>query len=347
MIDEPAMRDPTHRLPVTVIGGYLGAGKTTLLNHLLRRVDGQRLAVLVNDFGAIAVDASLIRARDGDTIELTNGCICCSLADGFAQAMYRIDELVLRPERVVIETSGIADPGAVAQYAHLPGFRLDAVLVMVDAETVRTRVDDALVGRLVRRQLAAADVLVVNKVDLVSDAQLASLLDWARAAAPSASQVTAVDGAVSDAVLFGTTLVPRPTEADAGSAHDPQHGHGDAHRNWTVWPDATEPVDLVRLRGALDALPAEIVRVKGFVTTHPDGERRLVQRVGRRLAITRESATGTADALVLIAIDRPDAPQTPRSGSDLDEAVTGFADALGARLEPPGSLWLDTTEEQP
>ena len=101
-------------IPVTVIGGYLGAGKTTLVNHLLRNANGLRIAVLVNDFGALQIDADLIEAADGDTISLANGCICCSLAGGLVEAMLGILDRPQPPEWVVIETSGVSDPVAAA-----------------------------------------------------------------------------------------------------------------------------------------------------------------------------------------------------------------------------------------
>ncbi|MEQ1739869.1 MAG: GTP-binding protein, partial [Methyloglobulus sp.] len=157
------------QIPVTVIGGYLGAGKTTLLNHILRNNKGIRFAVLVNDFGNINIDVDLIESQDGDTINLANGCICCSLAGGFGAAMLSIRESAVLPDRVLIEASGVSDPFKIAQYAHLPGFRLDSVIVLADAEFIQKRAADKYVGRQVIQQLKSADLLLLNKVDLVSD----------------------------------------------------------------------------------------------------------------------------------------------------------------------------------
>lgn len=105
------------RLPFTVIGGFLGAGKTTLLNHWLRHADGQRLAVLVNDFGALNIDAGLIKAHSGDTIALTNGCVCCQIGDDLSMALIGVLQQRERFDAVVVEASGVSDPGASPNWA--------------------------------------------------------------------------------------------------------------------------------------------------------------------------------------------------------------------------------------
>ncbi len=118
------------RIPFSVIGGFLGAGKTTLLNHWLRHAQGQRLALLVNDFGAINIDADLIEAHAGDTIALTNGCVCCQIGDDLSLALLRVLDSARRFDAVIVEASGVADPGRIAQLGRAdPRLRLDAVIV--------------------------------------------------------------------------------------------------------------------------------------------------------------------------------------------------------------------------
>jgi G3E family GTPase len=165
----------TPAIPVTVIGGYLGSGKTTLLNQMLRQSTGRRVAVLVNDFGDIGIDGDLIAAADGDTITLTNGCVCCMIGSDLMTALWSIRDRAEPPDHVIIEASGIADPAPISHHALTPGFDLDGVVVLLDAETVRRRERHPVVGRTIRRQLAAADVLVLNKIDVVSAAQLDEL----------------------------------------------------------------------------------------------------------------------------------------------------------------------------
>ncbi|SVD65892.1 uncharacterized protein METZ01_LOCUS418746, partial [marine metagenome] len=148
---------------MVVIGGWLGAGKTTLVNRLLGQAQGERIAVVVNDIGKVAVDADLVEAADGDTVELTNGCVCCSIGDSLAVTLR---DLVLGerpPERIVVEASGVAEPDRVAAYGDRRRIRPDGVVVAVDALDVTTRAADPVYGPLISRQVAAADVLVVTK----------------------------------------------------------------------------------------------------------------------------------------------------------------------------------------
>ncbi|RUA25291.1 MAG: hypothetical protein DSY73_02100 [Actinobacteria bacterium] len=188
------------RLPLTVVGGYLGAGKTTLINALLADPAGERIAVLVNDFGDIDIDARLMDSDDADVMSLTNGCICCSLADGFAEALDRIRDLAGRIDRVVIEVSGVGDPRKVAQWGHVPGFTLDGVVVLVDAKTVRERSRDRYVGETVLAQLAGADLVVVTRADLLDDTVTSEVERWL------ADMVAApvLRAPVPTAVLFGS-----------------------------------------------------------------------------------------------------------------------------------------------
>ena len=174
-----------------MIAGYLGAGKTTLINELLAHDHRQRLAVLVNDFGAVNIDAALIAEHNGQTISLKNGCICCSIADELGDALDRVLALEPPPDQIVIEASGVADPANVAAYGQgWPGCRLDAVIVFADAETVRARSRDQFVGELVTRQLRRADIVMVTKYDLVTEAELAAVVDWLAGQVPRAPTLT-------------------------------------------------------------------------------------------------------------------------------------------------------------
>ena len=149
--------------------GNLGAGKTTLVNHVLRHNAARRFAVLVNDFGQINIDADLIAGQEDGTIALTNGCVCCSLAGGFVVVLSALRERQPPPEHVIVEASGVSDPHKIAQYGHMPGDRLDGTVVVADAEAVRQRAADPRCGAQVRQQLLGADLLVLNKSDLVSE----------------------------------------------------------------------------------------------------------------------------------------------------------------------------------
>ncbi|MFM8862352.1 MAG: GTP-binding protein, partial [Acidimicrobiia bacterium] len=153
-------------LPVTVVGGYLGAGKTTLVNHVLRHAR-RPVAVVVNDFGDLDIDAALLVDHDGEVLTFANGCVCCDLSVGRMGARVRIGAAGPLPDRVLIESSGVGELATIANYAALPGLRLDATVCVVDAASIDERVNDRWVGDLVRAQIREADLVVCNKVDLV------------------------------------------------------------------------------------------------------------------------------------------------------------------------------------
>ncbi|MEY2952055.1 MAG: hypothetical protein RLZZ401_142, partial [Pseudomonadota bacterium] len=181
-------------LPTWVIGGYLGAGKTSLINHLLRHA-GQRIAVLVNDFGDLDIDADLIEGQDGSVISLAGGCVCCSFGSDLVGSLIELTQRAPPPQLLLIETSGVALPAAVARSARLaPGIELRAVVVVADAACLRERAADPYVGDTVRQQLQDADLLLLNKCDLASAGQVQALRDWLAGQVPQ-TPVLALHGA--------------------------------------------------------------------------------------------------------------------------------------------------------
>ena len=210
---------PADRIPVTLIGGYLGAGKTSLLGHLLAHAGGGRIAALVNDFGALGLDAALVARRDAETVTLTNGCVCCSIADDFGAALDAQVHSPRPPDRIVVETSGVADPGRSARYAlGWPGVGLDAVVTVVDLETIRARATDRFTGGLVVRQIESADVLVANKSDRVAPPERRSTTDWLARHAPRAARIETCHGRVAPAVVLGVGMHD-PDRPPTGPGH--------------------------------------------------------------------------------------------------------------------------------
>lgn len=288
-------------IPVTLLCGYLGAGKTTVINHLLSRPDGPRITVLVNDFGAINIDARLIADRGADTITLTNGCACCSIDDDLGSALQA--QLARRDAiaRIVIEASGVAEPERMARsVAAWPGLGMASIVTVVDAGSVRTRAKDKFVGKLVQRQIAAADLLILNKIDLLDRARLGDVKAWLSRHAPRARTADVTNGAVDPADIFEDAELPRqvdPSASQPASDHEP-------HFHSTTLP-LHAAVDVAGLKRILSRMPAAIHRVKGFVQD-TQGHKLLVQCAGGQVRIEPYIAghEPLPMALVCIAADR-------------------------------------------
>jgi G3E family GTPase len=264
------------RVPVTLLGGYLGAGKTTVINAVLATTD-RPIAVLVNDVGAVNVDAALVRRRHGDTIELTDGCVCCSLAGGLSAAFDGLRERPDPPDHVILELSGVADPARVAPWADSDGFRLDGTVVLVDAEQFPERVDDPLTRPAVTTQLAAADLVVLSKLDLATgeeEAATRALLDDLCPTTP----LLASDDAVATA-----SFLDLGTRRPGGVADTPMPALFDPH-DVDLHP-IPHPISRADFEAMIAALPDDVLRAKGIAET-PDGERLLAQVVGRRRIVT-------------------------------------------------------------
>ncbi len=301
-------------IPVTVIGGYLGAGKTTCLNHLLAADHGLRLAVLVNDFGAVNIDAGLIAEHGGDTVALTNGCVCCAIADDLGAALKTQTDRDPPPDRIVVEASGVADPARVMRLAgNWPGCRPADTAVLADAATIRERARDKFVGSLVVQQMQAADLLVLNKLDLLSEGDVPALHAWVQAQAAPADLVETRFAQVDPARLLGIGgAAPAPSSGDTGQPEAPGHGLSSV-----VWRPAG-PVDPGALEGLLAGRP-DIHRAKGVVATGA-GPRRIDWSGGR----------------LDMSPARPDRPQLVLIGPFGAAARQALLRALDSCAEPAG-----------
>ncbi len=268
-------------VPLTIIGGFLGSGKTTLLNHLLLSPHGRRLVVLVNDFGRINIDASLVASQTDDMINLKNGCACCAVSADLTNALIEIAEREELPDAVVLEASGIADPNGIAHVAlSNPSVRLDGSLAVVDAETWQMLSEDPLTRRLFHNQISAADLIVLSKVDLVDAPARTKARQWLASQFPGKRVIEAVNGDVPVEVVLGIET-RRDVNAEALEPED--HAHDFESLSFTI----EEPLDGDRLQAFFDALPESVLRAKGVLSLAEEPKRRTIyQRVGGRWRYT-------------------------------------------------------------
>ena len=265
------MTGPETVQPVTVIGGYLGAGKTTLINHLLRNANGVRLAILVNDFGELAIDEDLIEAEDDDIISITGGCVCCSFGNDLGEALMALAAISPRPDHVVIEASGVAIPSAiVGSVSLLRGFRNDGVIILADAETITKSARDKYMGDTVQRQITDGNIVLLNKVDLVSTDQRSQAKAWITGQNPTARIVETVSSVVATDIVLDSFM----TNVGTPQTHYEPSGL----TRLVLRPQG--PLDLQQLAQLLASEPG-IIRAKGFAYG-PDGTVGLIQVVGSR-----------------------------------------------------------------
>jgi len=268
---------------MSVLGGFLGAGKTTLLNRILSGSHGVRYAVLVNDFGELAVDGSLVAAHDGETITFANGCICCSMGGDLVGAIDRLLDRDPRPDQILVEASGVADPNAIADVATLhPELSRDLVVVLADAETVRSRHDDERLRDTVARQLDAADLVVVNRCDRVASDEREAAEAWIRSRV-QVPVVRSVDADIPLELLSATS--DRDVHDLDRTAPDPLAERG--HRFVSRFVSCPSPIDRGRLRASLGALMPRVLRAKGFAPASGDSREEwlVVQACGRTVDI--------------------------------------------------------------
>jgi G3E family GTPase len=263
--------------PVTLLTGWLGAGKTTLLNRILRGDHGRRYAVLVNEFGQVGIDDRLVKRRDEDLVELSNGCVCCTVRGDLVRALKRLKERrlgILPPRRfdhVVVETTGVAEPAPLLRTFLMEddvasAYEVQAVLTLADA----AHLDAALAERSAAEQVALADLLLLNKVDLVDEAQLAARETALRRLNP----VAPIRRCTEADLPLDELLRPRREDfavedLPPATATDHADGHGPAHDIVSIHLADPRALDELKTRLWLDAcvqqLGERLVRYKGFL----------------------------------------------------------------------------------
>jgi cobalamin biosynthesis protein CobW len=302
------------RIPATIVTGFLGAGKTSLVRHLLANAGGHRLAVIVNEFGELGIDREVLlgcgdeTCTEDDIVELANGCLCCTVADDFLPTLTRLVERDTPPDHIVIETSGLALPKPLVQAFAWPEIRarttVDGVLTVIDAAAViegrfasdpeaiaRQRAADPTINHdnpleeVFNDQLACADLVILNKADLIEPSELAALQVAIEAQLrPGVRLVTAAQSAVPASVALGLAAAAEDDLPARPSLHEleGEHDHDDFDSFVVEAPPVPDPD---AFRGTLTAMirTHAVLRLKGFIDV-PDRDRRLlVQAVGDRV----------------------------------------------------------------
>jgi cobalamin biosynthesis protein CobW len=300
------------KIPCTVITGFLGAGKTTLVRHVLANAGGRRIAIIVNEFGALGIDGEVLRSCGipgcDDVVELANGCLCCTVADEFLPAMEALLDRAAPPEHIVIETSGLALPKPLLKAFGWPSIRhrvtVDGVIAVVDGPAVadgrfaddpqavaaQRADDDALdhdnpLSEVFLDQLQCADLVVLNKTDMLDGPSLARLRTEIAAALPRpAGLVATSEGRVDLSVLLGLDAAAEDDLAARPSCHDAEdgaHEHDDFDSFVVPLPDTDQPDALLaRLRDV--AAAHDVLRMKGFAVVRGKPMRLAIQGVGTR-----------------------------------------------------------------
>ena len=338
------------RIPATIITGFLGAGKTTLVRHLLENANGKRIAIIVNEFGSVGIDGEVLRGCGIETcpeeniVELANGCLCCTVAEDFVPTMQALIDRATPPDHIVIETSGLALPKPLVKAFDWPSIRsrltVDGVIAVVDAPAVaagrfaddpeavaRQRAEDPSVdhdnplAEVYEDQLMAADLIVLNKTDLIDAATYDLLQRGVEALVPRAVKVVAAhEGRVDAAVLLGLgaaaedDLAARPSHHDA---LDGEHEHDDFESFVVALPEIDDPEALLdRLKSVAET--HDVLRIKGFAAVAGKPMRLAVQGVGARFRI---------------AFDRPWPTTAARQGQIVVIGQTGLdRDAIQAHI---------------
>ncbi len=314
------------KIPATVVTGFLGAGKTTLIRHMLQNAGGRRIALIINEFGDLGVDGDILKGcgeetcREEDVVELSNGCICCTVADDFIPTMEKLLEREDRPDHIVIETSGLALPQPLVRAFNWPGIStkvtVDGVVTVVDGKAVaegrfahdlaavdaQRAQDDNLdhetpLSELFEDQIACADMIVVNKTDLMDPAEAEALAAKLKAKARNGVQVIKASmGALPVDVLLGQGIgAERDLESrhevhhhhhddDADHDHDHAHEHGhDEFDSFVVTLGEIDDAPAFKTKVAKVIRAHDILRLKGFVAVTDKPMRMTLQAVGPRV----------------------------------------------------------------
>lgn len=314
-----AIAIPKRGMPVTIITGFLGSGKTTLLNHILQNQQDLKIAVLVNEFGDINIDSQLLVAVDENMMELSNGCICCTINDGLVDAVYSVLERGDRIDYMVVETTGVADPLPIAltflgtELQHLT--RLDSILTVIDAETFTPKHYDS---EAAFSQIMYGDITIVNKTDLVTPEKITELEAYINSQKKGARILRSQHGVVPlplildvkiDQANLQSNLQAAQTEQKSEHHDHSHHDHSHHEHNHHIENDgfvsisfqSDRALELEKFQNFLDRqLPTDVFRAKGILNFAGIPNRYVFQLSGKRYELKTEEGNSAPTQLVLI-----------------------------------------------
>jgi len=253
-------------IPTTVLAGFLGSGKTTLVNHLLRNAGGRRILVLVNDFGSISIDTDLIESEDGTTLTLANGCACCSMGADLYEAFNQVIDFSPPPDQLIIEASGVAEPRRIANFAKAePDLSLNAIVTLIDGVNFKSSYEDPRLADVMVEQVRAANMLFINKQDMLNGQQRADLNSILTELNSSALQMETINSAVSPDLIFADFWREKIPEIDEHS-----HVHGDMFESWSCSTELSFSGEA--LKNKLSTANSDLYRFKGIFKNTDNGD---------------------------------------------------------------------------
>ena len=302
-------------LPFTVLGGFLGSGKTTLLNRLLTTTKETRYAVLVNDFGELNIDERLIAAHDGETIALANGCVCCSMADGFVSALTTVMGRATQFDHMVIEASGVSHPGRIMDIAKLdPDLSPNGVIVLIDAPQFLSQLADSMIKDAVLTQVTEADILIINKANLTDQSTVNAVRNILDNQNPDCTTLINDQIDFDPSPLFDAMhMIALGIENNLASIHDKTkstHKHDQFH---SCVLRQNQPLSRDAFENWATALPPFVIRGKGLISfTESPHQQWIWQKVGRTYHLEPGSETPEhSSTVVLIGTEQMTTTMTP------------------------------------